>query len=191
MFLANQKAFVICTRVTSLHSCYTFCTRVTEELHSFLSQSELSNFFVYIIIWCLTLLVITETYSLMTFATFCFAADFYTCDSSTQPPVPSASSWTWPWHGWVSVFVISLRCWIDSIYEFRCKVDRYSIFLRGTQITFDPKAGLVNEGRAWLLRVELLPWILYETSTLFLNFLGSEHVLRTLPLSIVIVAFPR
>ena len=49
MFLANQKAFVICTRVTSLHSCYTFCTRVTEELHSFLSQSELSNFFVYII----------------------------------------------------------------------------------------------------------------------------------------------
>ena len=49
MCLANQKAFVICTRVTSLHSCYTFCTRVTEELHSFLSQSELSNFFVYII----------------------------------------------------------------------------------------------------------------------------------------------
>lgn len=95
------------------------------------------------------------------------------------------------WHGWVSVFVISLRCWIDSIYEFQCKVDRYSIFLRGTQITFDPKASLVNEGRAWLLRVELLPWILYETSTLFLNFLGPEHVLRTLPLSIVIVAFPR
>ena len=49
VFSANQKAFVICTRVTSLHSCYTFCTRVTEELHSFLSQSELSNFFVYII----------------------------------------------------------------------------------------------------------------------------------------------
>ena len=49
MFSANQNAFVICTRVTSLHSCYTFCTRVTEELHSFLSQSELSNFFVYII----------------------------------------------------------------------------------------------------------------------------------------------
>ena len=37
MFSANQKAFVI-------------CTRVTEELHSFLSQSELSNFFVHIII---------------------------------------------------------------------------------------------------------------------------------------------
>ena len=36
VFSANQKAFVI-------------CTRVTEELHSFLSQSELSNFFVYII----------------------------------------------------------------------------------------------------------------------------------------------
>ena len=36
MFSANQKPFVI-------------CTRVTEELHSFLSQSELSNFFVYII----------------------------------------------------------------------------------------------------------------------------------------------
>ena len=50
VFSANQKAFVICTRVTSLHSCYTFCTRVAEELHSFLSQSELSNFFVYIII---------------------------------------------------------------------------------------------------------------------------------------------
>ena len=36
MFSANQKPFVI-------------CTRVTEELHSFLSQSELSNFFVCII----------------------------------------------------------------------------------------------------------------------------------------------
>ena len=36
MFSANQKPFVICT-----------C--VTEELHSFLSQSELSNVFVYII----------------------------------------------------------------------------------------------------------------------------------------------
>ena len=33
---SNQKPFVI-------------CTRVTEELHSFLSQSELNNFFVYII----------------------------------------------------------------------------------------------------------------------------------------------
>ena len=50
VFSANQKAFVICTRVTSLQSCYTFCTHVTEELHSFLSQSELNNFFVYIII---------------------------------------------------------------------------------------------------------------------------------------------
>ena len=49
VFSANQEAFVICTRVTSLHSYYTFCTGVTEELHSFLSQSELSNFFVYII----------------------------------------------------------------------------------------------------------------------------------------------
>ena len=28
---------------------FAICTRVTEELHSFLSQSELSNFFVYII----------------------------------------------------------------------------------------------------------------------------------------------
>ena len=36
VFSANQKLFVI-------------CTRVTEELYSFLSQSELGNFFVYII----------------------------------------------------------------------------------------------------------------------------------------------
>ena len=36
MFSTNQKPFVI-------------CTRVTEELHSYLSQSELSNVFVYII----------------------------------------------------------------------------------------------------------------------------------------------
>ena len=36
VFSANQKLFVICT-----------C--VTEELYSFLSQSELGNFFVYII----------------------------------------------------------------------------------------------------------------------------------------------
>ena len=35
--------------ICNLHSCYTFCTRVTEELHFFLSQSELSIFFVYII----------------------------------------------------------------------------------------------------------------------------------------------
>ena len=36
VFSDNQKPFVI-------------CTRVTKELHSFLSQSELSNFFVYLI----------------------------------------------------------------------------------------------------------------------------------------------
>ena len=36
VFSANQKLFV-------------FCTCVTEELYSFLSQSELGNFFVYII----------------------------------------------------------------------------------------------------------------------------------------------
>ena len=35
--------------ICNLHSCYKFCTRVTEELQSFLSQSQLSNFFVYII----------------------------------------------------------------------------------------------------------------------------------------------
>ena len=35
--------------ICNLHSCYKFCTHVTEELHSFLSQSEMSNFFVYII----------------------------------------------------------------------------------------------------------------------------------------------
>ena len=50
MFSANQKPFVICTRVTSFALVLQVCTRVTEELHSFLSQSELSNFFVYIII---------------------------------------------------------------------------------------------------------------------------------------------
>ena len=49
MFPANQKPFVICTRVTSFALVLQDCTRVTEELHSFLSQSELSNFFVYII----------------------------------------------------------------------------------------------------------------------------------------------
>ena len=35
--------------ICNLPSCYKFCTRVAEELHFFLSQSELSNFFVYII----------------------------------------------------------------------------------------------------------------------------------------------
>ena len=43
--------------ICNLHSCYKFCIRVTsfalvlqiKELHSFLSQSQLSNFFVYII----------------------------------------------------------------------------------------------------------------------------------------------
>ena len=49
MFSANQKAFVICTRVTSFALVLQDCTRVTEELHSFLSQSELTNFFVYIV----------------------------------------------------------------------------------------------------------------------------------------------
>ena len=39
----------MCTRVTSFALVLQVCTRVTEELHSFLSQSELSNFFVYII----------------------------------------------------------------------------------------------------------------------------------------------
>ena len=49
MFSANQKPFVICTCVTSFALVLQVCTRVTEELHSFLSQSELSNFSVYII----------------------------------------------------------------------------------------------------------------------------------------------
>ena len=49
MFSANQKAFVIWTRVTSFALVLQVCTCVTEELHSFLSQSELSNFFVYVI----------------------------------------------------------------------------------------------------------------------------------------------
>ena len=48
MFSANQKPFVICTRVTGFTLVLQVCTRVTEELHSFLSRSELSNFFVYI-----------------------------------------------------------------------------------------------------------------------------------------------
>ena len=43
MFSANQKTFVSFALVSQV------CTRVTEELHSFLSHSELSNFFVYII----------------------------------------------------------------------------------------------------------------------------------------------
>ena len=50
VFSANQKPFVICTRVTSFALVLQDCTRVTEELHSFLSQSELSKFFVYIIL---------------------------------------------------------------------------------------------------------------------------------------------
>ena len=52
MFSANQKQFVICTRVTSFVLVLQFCTHVKEELHSFLGQSdgELSNFFVYIIL---------------------------------------------------------------------------------------------------------------------------------------------
>ena len=49
MFSANQKPFVICTRVTSFTLVLQVCTRVTEELHAFLSRSELSIFFVYII----------------------------------------------------------------------------------------------------------------------------------------------
>ena len=48
---ANQKQFVIiCTRVTSFALMLQVCPRVTEELHSFLSQSELSNFVLYIIL---------------------------------------------------------------------------------------------------------------------------------------------
>jgi len=50
VFSANQKPFVICTGVTSFALVLQVCTRVTEELHSFLSQSELSNFFVFFIL---------------------------------------------------------------------------------------------------------------------------------------------
>ena len=49
MFSANQKPFVICTRVTSFALVLQVCTRVTGELHAFLNQPELSDFFVYII----------------------------------------------------------------------------------------------------------------------------------------------
>ena len=48
MFSANQKPFVLCTRVTNFALVLQICTLVTEELHSFLSQSELSNSFGYI-----------------------------------------------------------------------------------------------------------------------------------------------
>ena len=44
VFSANQKPFVICTRVTSFALMLQVCTRVREELHSFLNQSELSIF---------------------------------------------------------------------------------------------------------------------------------------------------
>ena len=60
MLSANQKPFVICTRVTSFVLVLQDYTRVTEELHSFLSQSEMSNFFVYIINH-ITLLAICTT----------------------------------------------------------------------------------------------------------------------------------
>ena len=49
MFSANQKPFVVCTCVISFALVLQVRSRVTEELHAFLSQSELSNFFVYII----------------------------------------------------------------------------------------------------------------------------------------------
>ena len=49
VFSADQKTLLICTRVTSFALVLLVSTRVTEELHSFLSQSELSNFFVHII----------------------------------------------------------------------------------------------------------------------------------------------
>ena len=45
MFSANQKPFVIFTHVTSFALVLQVCTGVQEELHSFLSQSELSTFF--------------------------------------------------------------------------------------------------------------------------------------------------
>ena len=43
------KNLEMCKDWSALCYCVQVCTRVTEELHSFLSQSELSNFFVYII----------------------------------------------------------------------------------------------------------------------------------------------
>ena len=42
---------VICTVLHFLHWCITHLALVLHILHSFLSQSELSNFFVYIIMW--------------------------------------------------------------------------------------------------------------------------------------------
>ena len=48
VFSANQKPFVLCTRVTNFALVLQICTRVTEELRFFLSQSELNNSFVYI-----------------------------------------------------------------------------------------------------------------------------------------------
>ena len=44
-----HSCYKFCTRVTSFALVLQDCTRVTEELHSFLSQSELINFFVYIV----------------------------------------------------------------------------------------------------------------------------------------------
>ena len=55
--LKNISFGLLPEAICNLHSCYKFCICVTsfalvlkiKELHSFLSQSELSNFFVYII----------------------------------------------------------------------------------------------------------------------------------------------
>ena len=55
--LKNISFGLLPEAICNLHSCYKFCIRVTsfalvlkiKEPHSFLSQSELSNFFVYII----------------------------------------------------------------------------------------------------------------------------------------------
>ena len=69
VFSANQKPFVICTRVTSFALVLQVCTRVTEELHSFLSQSELSNFFVYIIRYLSSFHLRTQGYKMQTCGT--------------------------------------------------------------------------------------------------------------------------
>ena len=50
VFSANQKPFVICTRVTRFALVLHVCTRVTEELHSFSANQNWEFFCVYIII---------------------------------------------------------------------------------------------------------------------------------------------
>ena len=121
MFSANQKPFVICTRVTNLHSCYKFALVLQENCTPFLANQNFS---------CILLLHKHEWKTRWAFAR---KHDFFTCENNmlssqakyhsyhgciTNAPF-TAESYFQKWNGLVFIGVCSINRTLHGRTEIR------------------------------------------------------------------------